>query len=302
MRRWLAAASAAGAAVGDRPATWAPASLAWLCTVGWLPLVVGVTPPPSEGDLVFLGARIFGSAIWPWNAVAIAAGALAITAMALVLAAVGEAFLLDEIGPRRRGVVIVPRLLGVASVTAVPAVVALAILSVALLNVAPGEFSAPDDGAGPIVRTVAALSPFLVLLVATLGIGGALYAAATRLVHARGDDALGALAGSPRMLRSAGPAALVHLAAAGLSRIGLLVVSAALLRVLWEPVGARLAIAEIDAVTAGLLVGFVAIWLCLVVAGGAVHAWASAGWSVLLTGRVSGADPDRRRQESPIDR
>jgi hypothetical protein len=302
MRRWMTIAAAAGFAVGDRPATWLPAALTWLCTVGWLPLVVGVTPPPTEGDLVFLGARIFGSSIWPWNAIAIGIGAMAVATVALVLAAVGDATLLDEIGSRRRGVALAPRLVGVASVTALPAAVALAILAVALLNVAPGEFSAPDDGAGPIVRTLAALTPFLVLLGFTVGAGTALYAAAARLVHGRGDDVVTALAGSPRLLRSAGWPAVLHVVAGGAARIGLLAVSVLLLRVLWEPIGERLARADIDALTAGLLVGFVAIWLCLVVAGGAVHAWASAGWSILLTGRVVAADPDRRRQGNPIDR
>ena len=33
-----------------------------------------------------------------------------------------------------------------------------------------------------------------------------------------------------------------------------------------------------------LLVGFVAIWLCLVLAGGALHAWSAATWSRLLAG------------------
>jgi hypothetical protein len=302
MRRWLAAAAAAGSLVGERSSTWPPAALTWLCTLGWLPLVIGVTPPPSEGDLIFLGARIFGSALWPWNAIAIGLGGLAVAGLALVLAALGDAVLLDEIGPRRRGAGVTARLLGIGSVTAVPAVVALGILSVALLNIAPGEFSSPDDGGGAMVRTLAALSPFLLLLIVAIGVGGALYASAARLVHDRGDDAMSALGGSPRLLASAGLAALLHVTGAALARIVVLVVSAVLLRILWEPIGERLVLAEIDAVTAGLLVGFVAIWLCLVLAGGAVHAWASAGWSVLLTGRVSGAGPDRRRQELPIDR
>jgi hypothetical protein len=285
MRRWAAIAVEAGAVVGDRIVVWLPGALTWLCTIGWIPLVVGVTPPPSEGDLIFLGARIFGSALWPWNAVAIGLGALVAVTLLLGLAAVGDAALLDEIGPRRRGQRIAPRLLGIASLTALPAVVAFAVLGTAVLNVAVGEFSAPDDsgGAGPILRTLGAVAPFLVLFAAA-------------------EDMVGALAGSPRLLASAGWPAAVHVVVSGAVRIGLVVLSAVLLRVLWEPVGERLAIAEVDAVTAALLVGFVAIWLCLILAGGAVQAWASAAWSILLIGRTTGAEPDRRRQESPIDR
>lgn len=305
MRRWFRIARAAGMAVGDRVATWAPGALTWVCTVGWLPLVIGVTPPPTEGDLVFLGARIFGSALWPWNAVAITVGVVALAAALLALAAVGEAALLDEIGPRRRGLAIVPGLMGIASVTALPALVAFAAVLVVLLNVAPAEFSAPDDsgGTGPIVRTVLALVPALVLFVVAVALGGALSAAAARLVHDRGQTVGAALAASPRLLASAGWPAAFQVAVPGLVRIGLLVLSAVLLRVLWEPVGDRLAAAEVDAVTAALLVGFVAIWLCLVLAGGAVQAWASAGWSILLMGRAAGRpEPDRGRQEFPIDR
>jgi hypothetical protein len=304
MRRWIAIAGAAGSLVGDRASTWLPGALTWLCTVGWVPIVIGVTPLPSEGDLVFLGARVFGSALWPWNAIAVAAGALGLVAIVLALAAVGDAALLDEIGPRRRGLGVAPGLLGIASVTALPAVVAFAALLLAILNVAPGEFSAPDDsgGTGPILRTLLAVAPALVLFVVAVGAGGAVYAAASRLVHDRGEPVGGSLAGSPRLLASAGWPAAMQVAITAVLRLGLLVLSAVLLRVLWEPVGQRLALAEIDAVTAALLVGFVAIWLCLVLAGGAVQAWASAGWSILLTGRVAGAEPDRRRQESPIDR
>jgi hypothetical protein len=304
MRRWIAIAAAAGAVVGDRAVLWLPGALIWLCTVGWIPLVLGVTPPPSEGDLIFLGARFFGSALWPWNALAIGIGALLVAAMLLALAAAGDAALLDELGARRRGLRLAPGLFGMASLTSLPALVAVAVLAAAILNVAPGEFSAPDDsgGSGAIVRTLVAVAPFLALFLVAAGVGGALYAAAARLHHDRGEEVIGALAGAPRLLASAGWPAAIHVAVSGGVRIVLIVLSAVLLRVLWEPVGERLAVAEVDVVTTALLVGFVAIWLCLVLAGGAVQAWASAGWSILVFGRRAGAEPDRRRQESPIDR
>ena len=304
MRRWIAIAAAAGALAGDAAVLWLPGALVWLSTVGWVPLVIGVTPPPSEGDLIFLGARVFGSALWPWNAFAIGGAAMLAAAILLGLAAAGDAALLDGIGPRRRGLRIAPSLFGIASLTAIPALVAFAVLAAATFAVAPLEFSAPDDGggSGPIVRTLAAIAPFLLLFVVAVGVGGALYAAAARLVHDRGEQGLGALAGAPRLLASAGWPAAIHVAVTSMVRIGLVVISAVLLRVLWEPVGERLAAAQLDAATAALLVGFVAIWLCLLLAGGAVQAWASAGWSILLLGRVAGAEPDRRRQESPIER
>ena len=60
-----------------------------------------------------------------------------------------------------------------------------------------------------------------------------------------------------------------------------------------------MAVAEVDAVTAALLVGFVAIWLCPSWRAAPSRAWASAGWSILLIGRAAldriddGRSPDR---------
>jgi hypothetical protein len=60
-------------------------------------------------------------------------------------------------------------------------------------------------------------------------------------------------------------------------------VAALLLGVLWAPIEAELgARGDFAFATALLLVGFVAIWLCLVVAGGALHAWSATTWSRLI--------------------
>jgi hypothetical protein len=60
------------------------------------------------------------------------------------------------------------------------------------------------------------------------------------------------------------------------------VLAAVFLRVLWAPIEQRLALDGIDVAAAFLLVGFVAIWLCLVLGGGALHAWGSVCWTRLL--------------------
>ena len=302
MRRWMAVAAAAGAAVADRPLTWLPGALAWLCTIGWLPFVIGVAQPPSLSDLTFLGARFYGSSLWPWNLALLAAGVTALTATTFTLAAVAEATLLDMLSGTRRRLSTAWRMLGIGSVLAIPAAVMLLVLAVALVNVAPDEFSSPDRGAGPIVRTLVAVAPILVLLAAVVTLASAFHAAAVRLVHHRGADVGEALEGSARLLRSAGAPALVQLVVATLARVALVVVAAVLLRVLWVPVGELLAIGERDALTIGLLVGFVAIWLCLVLVAGALHAWGSAAWSILLTGPATGREAERTRQETPLDR
>ena len=74
----------------------------------------------------------------------------------------------------------------------------------------------------------------------------------------------------------------VALASLGL-QLTYLVVSLLLLRVLWAPIGE--ALGEGRATTSAaplLLVGFVAIWLCLVLVGGALHAFVAAWWSLEL--------------------
>jgi hypothetical protein len=70
-------------------------------------------------------------------------------------------------------------------------------------------------------------------------------------------------------------------AAIDLAFVAWLVATWALLRVLWTPIGRQAG--EGALLTPGsvaLLVGFVAIWLCLVAGGGALHAWSSTWWSL----------------------
>ena len=81
-----------------------------------------------------------------------------------------------------------------------------------------------------------------------------------------------------------------------------LVIATILMRVLWAPIAELIeGGAAIDLATILLLVGFVAIWLCLVLGGGAVHAWGSMTATLLLGGGTTGAASDRP-QELQIDR
>ncbi|HEX2222009.1 MAG TPA: hypothetical protein VHK06_05745, partial [Candidatus Limnocylindria bacterium] len=60
-----------------------------------------------------------------------------------------------------------------------------------------------------------------------------------------------------------------------------LAVSHLLLRVLWAPIGVALDAGDpLAAGTPLLLVGFVAIWLCCLLAGGVIHAWTAAWWAL----------------------
>ncbi|CAN5268907.1 hypothetical protein BH23CHL9_BH23CHL9_01000 [soil metagenome] len=282
MRRWWTDAAAAARLVADRPTLWLPGALCWLVTVGWIPLIVAVTRPPNVADLTFLGAAIFTSGAWPWNAVAIGAGAFAVVAVAVGVAAIGEAILIAGIRRRRPSAADVLRLIGVTVVTAAPVAAAGMVLAFALATIAVTEFTSPDAGAGPVLRTIGRAAPFAALAVMTVVIGSTLHAAAARAVIGSRADLVEALASSPRRLAHAGTPGLAQVASVLVLRLAYVAASAVLLATLWTPIGARLTRDGFDLATSLLLVGFVAIWLCLVLAGGALHAWGSVTWTAVL--------------------
>ncbi|MGH2401712.1 MAG: hypothetical protein ACRDE6_03285, partial [Candidatus Limnocylindria bacterium] len=122
--------------------------------------------------------------------------------------------------------------------------------------------------------------PYLVLLLLTSVAGGALAAIAGRISIRRRAGALRSLRSSATFAVTGPPA--IHAVVGVFAQLIFLGFAAVLLGVLWAPIGARLGIGPIEIATGLLLVGFVAIWLCLVLAGGALHAWSAATWSRLL--------------------
>ncbi len=84
-------------------------------------------------------------------------------------------------------------------------------------------------------------------------------------------------------------------------RMGYLAVSVLILAMLWAPIGSRLAVDGFDIATSLLLVGFVAIWLCLVLAGGALHAWGSVTWTGILDGGARRHGHRSVQVEAPAD-
>src|SRR5687768_16119278 len=118
MRQWLAIASASARLVSDRPALWLPGALAWVASIGWIPLLFAVASWPSDAELTFLGARIWTSGAWPWNAVVIVALIAVVVLAAFVLVASANAVLLDLLGQRAASVASAARLLRIALVAA----------------------------------------------------------------------------------------------------------------------------------------------------------------------------------------
>ena len=294
MRQWWMESIAAAGVVADRPSLWLPGALAWTVTVGWVALVIGVGRPLGAGELTFIGAGIFASGAWPWNAVGIGLAGLAVALLAFLLAATGEAALLRRAQATAGDV---RRIFVLGVVCAAPVLVGLLALATATVVVGPAEFNAPNQELGPVARTALRLSPILVTIVVAASAGAAIHAGAARAVVA-GRTTVGALRGAPRVLAAAGTSGLLQASGLLVARIVYVVLCATLLRVLWAPIGIRLAEAGIDAAVALLLVGFVAIWLCLLLGGGALHAWGSVSWTRVLSTRVSEPGGSREPMES----
>lgn len=300
MRAWLGSSGTAARLASDRADLWLPAALAWIVSVGWIPFVLVVVPLPGEGDVVTFGARLVTSGLWPLNAILIGLAAVAVVVTTVVLRAVGEAALARAIaagtgdsplgaGGRRRAGRDVAALLGVRLVTATPTLLAVVAAALVFAAVAPDEFQSPDIGGETYMRIAGRMLPALVVLVLAMVLGAVVAAVAGHhVIGPRRESAPAALGEAFRELGRR-PARLLGIAFSTVVGGGLyLVACALLLRVLWEPLEVALAERPIAAANLLLLIGFVAIWLGLVLGGGVVHAWASAWWALELRAERGG--------------
>jgi hypothetical protein len=288
---------------GDRPDLWLAGALSAAPFLAWLPLVLTVAAPPRMSDLAFIGAALLSSGWFPWNLLLLAGLAALGVLLACLLAALGEAGMLRAAGHGAPGRSLARETEGAFSVllaASLPAVAALAALATATAAVAPAEFGAPDIGSPLMLRIAGHLVPLLVLLAALIVVGQATGAAALR--RAVGPDALpigGAIrAGLRELVRH--PLRRLGLAlAAALADLLALGLALALLRVLWAPISVELGAGQLVSPQALLLlVGFVAIWLALVLAFGALHAWVSTLWSLELAGATVDARSDAQEVRS----
>lgn len=282
---WLRNASIAARVAADRGDLWLPGALGALTYLAWLPLVITVAAPPRTSDLAFLGAGLISSELFPLNVLLIAVLVALGVLIACLLAALAEASLLRAFGLGTPGRSMARELevtLSVMLVAVLPAVAVGAALISGVAAVAPAEFGAPDLGVPLALRIALRLVPLLAAFALLAGLGQAFGAVALR--KATGP---GALPTGEAMKVALGD--LVH---RPLRRFGLaltcflldllaVVLAVALLRVLWAPIGAELAGGQLLSPAALLLlVGFVAIWLAIVLAFGALHVWFSAWWSL----------------------
>jgi hypothetical protein len=145
---------------------------------------------------------------------------------------------------------------------------------------APAVYTAPGPDATVIPRLAAALLPQLVAVGGALLLAQAIGGRLLRETLAASADRLG-----PGLRAAAGdlaraPARWLGVAAVGWTKDALLVVGSwSLLRSLWDAVADSFGpglLARPQGLV--LLVGFVAIWLILLLVGGALHAFISAWW------------------------
>jgi hypothetical protein len=274
VRGWPTGALAAARVASDRADLWLPGSLPPFAAVGWIVLLLTVGPLPDAAGVTGLGLQILSSPWWPWNIVALVVAIAAGLATLLLVVAFGEVALLLGLSDESAAdpPPSVPRAMGVIALAALPV---LAVAATFAWLAAPAVVDAvltPDPSTTPPVRVISVTWPFLLALAAVIVAAQAFGAAALRTGR-RGLRATGRRV--PRLLPQAG-------VTTGVFVMGQLA-TAGTLALLWRPLDARLAEGGLgQPTTVILLVGFVWIWLVLVILAGVVQAWTSAWWNAVL--------------------
>jgi hypothetical protein len=285
MRGWLRRALYAAQLAGDRADLWPAGALAWLAFLGWIQFLV-VVARPDPNDLAFVGVSIYTSGAFPLNLIGLAALAVAAFALLCLLSATAQIALLrsaaapDPARPPFARAMLTG--LAVVLVAAIPAVGALAALLAGVAAVAPDAFTSPDTSTPILVRLGGPLLPFLIVFVVALLAGQAFGGTALRVAHqAPGARVTTVLSRAGAMVLRRPWGGLGVVLGGLLLDLLLLVVTSALLTVLWIPIGSALDGGRLATPgTLMLLLGFVAIWLGLLLAAGAVHVAVSAWWAI----------------------
>jgi hypothetical protein len=284
---WLHNGLAAARLAGDRADLWPVGALGALGYVAWLPLVLAVSAIPRASDLAFIGAGLFSSELFPLNVLLLATLAALGILIGSLLAAFADTTLLRALGlgtPQRPLAREVEVVFSVMLVAVLPAIAVAAALVSGVAAVAPAEFGAPDAGTPLALRITLRLLPLLVGLTVLVVAGQAYGAVAIRKAAGPAAPSVSASLAAALHDLIAHPARRIGLALVSLaSDIVAVVLAVVLLRVLWAPIGLDLAGGQlISPLALSLLVGFVAVWLAIVLGFGALHVMISAWWSLEL--------------------
>lgn len=283
MRAWLRRGVAAASLAGDRSDLWPAGTLASLAYLGWLPLLL-VVAPFDASDIQDLGVSLYTSGSYPANVIALAVAAVSGFLLLGLLAAAAETALTQAMAlpaeERRtfgqRALEALPLIL----LATVPAMIAGAAVASGLAAHAAAEFTSPDIDRPVLLRLALAVLPQVGALLVALLIGQAVGGTAVHLALRPGAAGVRAALRDASRRLARNPWGPLGVAAVGwLKDLAYLLVSYALLRVLWAPIGAELGPGMMATPeTLLLLVGFVAVWLTVLLAGGALHVAISAWW------------------------
>jgi hypothetical protein len=275
MVRWLSGGLAAARVAGDRAELWFPGALVSFAAAGWLVLLLTVAPDPDAAGAAGLGMQLLGSPWWPWNVVVVGVAIVSGLATILLAVAFGEVTLMTGLSDpaRSRTPPTVPRAMAVLTVSALPALAAALILGSLAAPAAVDAVIGADRATPMSARLLEATWPYLLALAAVVVVVQAVGAASLRNPGWQG------LATARRRGHRLIPQAAVTL----IAFIAAQALTGGMLAVLWHPLADRLADGGLgQPTTAILLLGFVWIWLVLVIICGVVQAWTSAWWQAEL--------------------
>lgn len=283
---WLRRGAAAASLASERGELWPPGMLASLVFLGW-PLLLLIVAPPNGNDLEYFGVSLITSSSYPANVIALCVAAVSGVLLLVVGSAAAEIALnglLTRRSPRAASRS-VPSVTAILLLASLPVIVASAALVMAIVAVAPGVYLSPDVDTPILIRLAGAVLPYLAGVAVAVLIGQVFGGIALRLAIAEGgQDTAPAIRGGLRRLVHA-PWGVAGVAVVGWAKDLLLAGgSYLLLHALWGPVSDRLTAGPLARPeTLLLLVGFVGIWLVLLMVGGALHAFVSAWWFAELS-------------------
>jgi hypothetical protein len=275
VRGWLAGGLAAARVASNRAELWFPGALVSFAAAGWIVLLLTVAPAPDAAGAAGLALQLAGSPWWPWNVVVLGVAIVSGVATLLLVVAFGEVALLLGLSDRTRDAppLTVPRALGILALALIPAFAVALVLGWLAAPELGDLVAAPDPTVPMAVQVLAILWPHLLVLGVVVVV---LQAAGAASLRRRGHGGLSAVRHhGPRLIGQAA----VTMAAFVIGQLA----TAGTLAVLWNPLEGRLAGDGLtQPTTLILLLGFVWIWLVLVILAGVVQAWTSAWWNVEL--------------------
>lgn len=270
MRDWLGEGLAAARIAADRPELWIPGAIVSFASAGWVVFLAVVASPADENDVLFLGIRLAVSPWWPWNLVALVAAVLSGMGTMLLAVAFGEVALQMGLSEDRREIPTIPRAMAALALPGGAVLIVAAALVWASVPAFTDALIHSDQAAPYLVRLAVSAFPALLALVVAAVVAQAVGAVALRRPWNAALSTLRRRGG--RLVAQAAVTMALFVAAQS--------VTVMVLAALWRPLSGRLASGGVaEPATPILLLGFVWIWLVLVILAGVIQAWIAAWWN-----------------------